>query len=194
MAYLGNETRKGKDVMGIVQVTQTENGFRLKQEPGFFRIFIAFLGGMLLFAGYHLLHMLTAEDGRDYIGIAFISLWLLVGLAVLVFCPLQKLSLRVELSAKGIFYSSWFRKKDILWSELKDYGISFDGRDKMGRNTYILYFSDEVLPLKNTKKKLRAVPVQLDMISEDYAGICNKVLPYCGRYTGLKPFLPAIGS
>ncbi len=177
--------------MGMLKVTETEDGFRLKQNPGGLCIFMAFLGFMLLRIGFEWFGMIFTEGEREPIGIAFVTVWLLIGLCVLVFGVLRRLFIRVELSSEGIVYSSWFRKKDILWSELKDYGISFEGRNK-GTNNYRLYFSDEIVSEKNSNKKnLKGVTIQLDMTQGDYAGVYTKLIPHCGRYTGLKPFLPA---
>ena len=176
--------------MRMLKVAQTEDGYRLKQNPGALSIFMAFLSFMLLRVGFGWVRMIMEETDRDVIGIVFIAVWLLIGLSVLVFGMLRKLFSYVEISSEGITYTDWFKKKNILWCELKDYGISFEGRSK-GVNNYTLFFSDEILPEKNmNKKKLKGVAIKLDMVQVDYAGIYTKLIPYCNRYTGLKPFLP----
>ena len=192
MVYFNCEVRKeGAIAMRMLRVTQKDDGsFCLKQNPGALSIFMFFLGFMLLRVGFSGFGTVSIEDGSDYIGIIFIAVWLLIGLSVLVFGVLHRFFIRVEISAKGILYSSWFRKKDILWSELKDYGISFDSRNR-NTNSYSLYFSDEVLPEKNrNSKKLKGVGIRLDMLQSDYAGVYTKLIPYCSQFTGLKPFLP----
>lgn len=177
--------------MGMLKVTQTEDGFCLRQNP-LHAILMLFVCIMLFFyTAPEWIEMIPKEGEKDYIGFALVSLLLVIALSILVSYTLRLLFARIDVTHQGIFYSSLFRKKNIPWSELKDYGISADKRSKHDY-VYALYFSDKILPEKNSnKKKLKGVTICLDMTREDYAGIYKEFLPYCSRYTGLKPFLPA---
>ena len=134
--------------------------------------------------------MIPKEGEKDYIGFALLTLLFVITLSILLSYALRLLFARIDVTHQGIFYSSLFRKKNIPWSELKDYGISADKRSKHDY-VYALYFSDKILPEKNSnKKKLKGVTIRLDTLRADYADIYKEFLPYCSRYTSLKPFLP----
>ena len=174
----------------MLKITPLEDGFTIKQNSELLYLIMVFLGAMLFRVGRHWLDMLRGSGPKDYVGLLFLSLWLLILDCILTFVVIRKLITRAEITNRGITYFCGFRKKEILWCELKDYGISFDGRGRNG-NTYTLYFSDEILPEKSpNKKKLKRVRIQFDMLQVDYGSVYATLLPYCGRHTGLKPFLP----
>ena len=134
--------------------------------------------------------MFPLENTGDYVGVVFISIWIAVILGMGWFVVGQYLFLRVVLNHKGVFCSKPFCKREILWCELRDYGISYEGRNKGGVQ-YCLYFSEEVLPeKKRNKKKLKGVVIQLNMDRNDYATVLAKVIPYCQQHvTATKPYI-----
>ena len=174
----------------MLKILHLEDGFSIRQNSGLLYIFLLFGGAIFFKVGRHWLDMMRTSGLKDYVGLLFLTLWLWILICILTFGVIRKLTIRAEITTRGITYFCGFRKKDILWCELKDYGISFDGRGRSG-NTYTLYFSHEILPEKSpNKKKLKSVLIRFDLLQEDYASVYGTLLPYCSKHTGLKPFLP----
>ena len=176
--------------MGDIKITQSDKGLVLKQDTTSSYIGLLFIAFMLWKVVPEFIQLFPPEGTGDYIGIAFMALWLAVILGMAVFIVVRFMSARVELSPKGIFYSDFLRKRDILWCELKDYGISCAAGSKVGKKYYCLYFSEEVLPEKKRFKMMQKGVIKLDMNRNDYASALTKVIPYCQQYiTATKPFV-----
>ena len=174
--------------MSGLKITETDGGLRLKPDASIAVIIVPFLALMLWKVLPDFIQMFPPQDKNDYAGIVMLGLWILLLVGVGFFGVAQRLSARVELNHKGVFYADCLRKREISWCELKDYGISYVERTKTGRKQYILYFSQEILPEKNrNKKKLKGVVVKLDVDEKDYASVLTKVLPYCQRYITVTP-------
>ena len=176
--------------MGDLKIEQSQEGLQLKQDATKAYLFLFAIAFMLYKGCSLLLQMFPLENTGDYVGVVFITIWIAVILGMGWFVVGQYLFLRVVLNHNGVFCSKPFCKREILWCELKDYGISYEGRNKGGVQ-YCLYFSEEVLPeKKRNKKKLKGVVIQLNMDRNDYATVLAKVIPYCQQHvTATKPYI-----
>ncbi len=132
-------------------------------------------------------------DGMDYFGFAFLCLWLfgvLLG-AVISFYTYSK---KLVIDDFGVAYSSLFGKKHLSWNEIKDYGLSYDGRSNDGghySNSYIVYFASSEQKKKNEhKRKLSKDSLKAYILSEDYRVFTNILIPFCVSKTDVIPFVP----
>ncbi len=178
--------------MGGLKITETDGGLCIKADTGKGLILLPFLAFLLWKILPDLIDMFPPRDKNDYAGIICLSIWLLILVGVIFFVTVKSLVSRVELNHRGVFYADGLRRREIAWSEIKDYGLSYEGRTQGGGKLYTLYFSQEIsCPEKNrNKKKLKGVVVKLDANENDYASILTKVLPYCQRHlTVIKPFV-----
>jgi len=176
--------------MGDLKIEQSQEGLQLKQATKNAYLFLFVIAFMLYKGCSLLLQMFPLENTGDYVGAVFITIWIAVIIGMGWFVAGQYLFLRVVLNNKGVFCSKPFRKREILWCELKDYGISYEGRSQGGVKQYCLYFSEEVLPEKKNKKNLKGVVIQLNMDRNDYATVLAKVIPYCQQHvTATKPYI-----
>ena len=177
--------------MGDLKITQSQEGLQLKQNTTKAYLFLLVAGFMLWKGGSLFFDLFPLKNTGDYVGVVFITIWIAVIFAMGWFVAGQYLFLRVVLNDRGIFYSKLLRKREILWCELKDYGVSYGGRSQGGVEQYTLYFSKEVLPeRKRNIKKLKRVVIQLEMDRNDYAAVLVDVIPYCQQHvTATKPYI-----
>ncbi len=76
------------------------------------------------------------------------------------------------------------------WSEIRDWGLSYCGQTRYEGNTYYLYFSKKVYPVKNEcRKKLKGKMIKTFVIGNDYAEAVSKIVPFCSERTGIEPFI-----
>ena len=173
-------------------IKPTDRGFEIKTDSLHLKIGIvaAIMGcGALCF----FVSVLWAEhDGSllDWLATSFVLLWLGVVFfaSILSFYRYRE---KILIEEDGVTYCSWFAKRQLTWSEIKDYGLSYNGRSREGTNLYLLYFSAEPLVSKNEfKKKLSEDTLKIFISSNEYACFCGWVVPFCENKTNLKPFVP----
>ncbi len=175
----------------------TNDGFELRSNPLFLKIGIV-ATVMECGAFYFFIPMFLEFDGSfadiaDVIGAAFICLWLGV-----VFCgalySFFKYSQKLFVREDGVLYTSIFGRRHLCWNEIKDYGLSYDGRVRDGgdfSNSYILYFATEKQSDKNKfKKKLLKKALKISVSSNDYAWLLENVFPFCKSRIAEQPFVP----
>ena len=143
---------------------------------------------------YLFIPVLWEFDGSpmDIGAAAFMCLWFCVVLCGSLI-SFYRYSKKMIIDEDGVLYSAWFVKKQLKWSEIQDYGWSYDGRMRDGAfysNGYILYFADEKQKKKNQKKQRlsqNALKVHLD--GEEIDRFLDCVLPFCMRKTDVEPFI-----
>ncbi len=125
----------------------------------------------------------------DLLGVMFISVWLL-GLLTAGIVTLEGNSKRITINDEGISSQSWFAKKDIKWSDVADWGLSYYGQTRGEGNTYYLYFSQHPCSVKNDcKKLLKGKMVKTFIIGNEYDEAVSQIIPFCMARTTVKPFI-----
>ena len=169
------------------------NRFEIRSNSLFLKIGI---GAMVMecVGLYFFIPVLWEFDGSpmDIGAAAFMCLWFCVVLCGSLI-SFYRYSKKMIIDEDGVLYSAWFVKKQLKWSEIQDYGWSYDGRMRDGAfysNGYILYFADEKQKKKNQKKQRlsqNALKVHLD--GEEIDRFSDCVLPFCMRKTDVEPFI-----
>ncbi len=172
----------------------TNNGFELKSNDLFLKLGIVF-SIMECCALYFFVPMLPEFEASalDIGATIFMCVWMggvLCGAIYSFFKYSQKLFVRED----GVSYTSIFGKRHLNWSEIKDYGLSYDGRANEGGyyyNSYILYFANEEQSNKNRfKKKLSKSALKITVSPVDYAQVLQNVIPFCQNQTDVEAFIP----
>ena len=95
---------------------------------------------------------------------------------------------------EGVSYSSMFSKRFLAWLEIKDYGLSYEGRAQEGgsySNSYLLFFAVEQQKCKSKyKKKMAKGTLKISVSSDDYTCFSENVVPFCSKKIDVVPFLP----
>ncbi|MDD6021165.1 MAG: hypothetical protein PUB94_00680 [Oscillospiraceae bacterium] len=175
----------------MFELNQSENKIVLKRNNiflaiGIATIFMAAMGIRLIFG------LLPFEEGytlSDVFGLIFVCVWILIvsGMGVFAFVTNSK---KITINDEGIFCNTWFSKRNLEWTEIKDWGLSYCGQTRGEGNTYYLYFSKEQYPIKNEcRKKLKGKMIKTFVIGSDYAEIVNEVIPFCASRTKVAPFI-----
>lgn len=172
----------------------TNNGFELRSNTLFLKIGIV-ATVMECGALYFFVPMFWEFDGSaiDIGATVFMCVWLSAVLCGAIY-SFFKYSQKLLVCEDGVFYTSFFGKRHLRWNEIKDYGLSYDGRIKEGgdfSNSYILYFASEEQSGKNKfKKKLSKNVLKISVSSNDYAWLLQNVIPFCKSRIEEQPFVP----
>ncbi len=130
----------------------------------------------------------------DFWGLIFMCVWISVAfsMGIYSFCISSK---QIILDNRGVTCRTWLISKHLSWSEIEDWGLSYSGQFN-DRNTgesynmYFLYFSKTKYAVKNTcSKKLKGKMLQADVIGKEYWEIVEQVIPFCAKWTSVKPFI-----
>lgn len=128
-------------------------------------------------------------DVGDYIGLVFMCFWVSVALGMS-FYSFKTGSQKIIIDDDGILSKTWFDKKTIKWSDIKDWGLSYCGQTRGEGNTYYLYFSEHECEVKNEcRKKLKGKMIKTIIFEDDYSDAVNKIIPFCADKTSVVPFV-----
>lgn len=136
----------------------------------------------------------TLPLGKDNLvgnvfGFVFLCVWDL--LAVLgILSSLNDYTSRIELNDEGVVFHSCFKKNFVRWSDIKDWGLSYGGKDRQMGNMYHLYFSKEEQQEKDEcRKKLKGPIVKIYIVEKDYEMVVDTAIPYGCERTAVVPFV-----
>ena len=125
----------------------------------------------------------------DLFGVIFLVFWLSLVLFGAI-SSFYRYSKKLVIDNSGICLNSFFSKRYYSWSEIKDYGVSYDGHNRDGSNNYIVYFSTDEQKFKSEyKKKLSKGTLKVHILSKDYYYFRRKVIPFCRKKTEVIPFV-----
>lgn len=98
----------------------------------------------------------TSFHWGDAVGTAFLFVW--IGFVLWMGCKgYEYTSTALVLCEEGVgLYSPW-RKRELKWEEIRDYGICYVKKER-GRDIYELYFSANPKQLESGKDKRRGKP------------------------------------
>lgn len=175
----------------MFELSQTKSQIILRRNTTFMGIgvwafIMAIMGFRLLFS------MLPFEEEctfADVFGLFFIGIWILIvlGMGVYAFVTNSK---QITINNEGVICNTWFTNDFVNWSEIKDWGLSYCGQTRGEGNTYFLYFSQVVHPIKNDcKKKLKGKMIKTFVIGNDYAEVVSKIIPFCKERLDVEPFI-----
>ncbi len=132
------------------------------------------------------------EEGKEAAGIAgvaFSSLFTLVVFSFFLSC-LSEGFFHCSLDSVKICKNYGFIKRSIPWMQVRDWGLSYVGLALNGESRYVLYFSQTVCPLKNSReKKLMRATVRFYLVGDDAYRIIREVFPFCLGKTLTEPFV-----
>ncbi len=177
------------------EVLQGKSKMIIKSEPmfmgmGIVAIFMSLVGFRLLFGiieGF--LYYRSEYGGADLFGFIFVCLWLAVVLRMVAY-GFKTGSQQIIIDGDGILCKTWFGKKFIKWSDIKDWGLSYCGQTRGEGNTYYLYFSEHECEIKNEcRKKLRGKMIKVTFFEDDYSKAVYKIIPFCREKTSVLPFV-----
>lgn len=170
--------------------TDPSRNIVVKQNSVF--LFVGAGACMMSCFGIHLLFgLLPLEAGytpMDIFGVIFVCVWILLVLGMGCFA-LETASRKITIDREGVFCQSWFRKDFLSWYDIRDWGLSYCGQTRGEGNTYYLYFSKEISPVKNEyTKRLKGKMIKTYVIGDEYADAVNRIIPFCRLWTGVTPF------
>ena len=108
-------------------------------------LYMATMGLRMIFGS---LPLDEGYTGGDVFGIIFLSVWTALVLTGLFF-GLTNATKKVIISIESVTCKTIFSKKEYLWSEIEDWGISYSGNTRGEGNTYDFYFSKNPQSGKN---------------------------------------------
>ncbi len=162
------------------------------------------IGGNPLFIGIGIVALIMAASGirlfigllqnealttADIFGIVFVSIWTAVVLWMSAYAFITN-STRVTITREGVFCSSILDKRELKWTDIRDWGLSYSSSDRSGNNTYYLYFSPHVCEIKNNcKKRLRGKMIKTFVTGDEYYEAISSVVPFCRQLTDIPPFI-----
>ena len=140
---------------------------------------------------YLLTTCIWPEDGIvDWLGPGLVASWTLLAL-VMALRSLNDALTQLELDENGVLLRRPLRKKRIEWRQVEDWGLSYAGIANHEDNAYELYFAEEPQREKNEySRKLQKHTLCYTVVGEEYHQVVQEVLPYCGQYARVKPFVP----
>ena len=131
----------------------------------------------------------TSFHWGDAVGTAFLFVW--IGFVLWMGCKgYEYASTALVLCEEGVgLYSPW-RKRELKWEEIRDYGICYVKKER-GRNIYELYFSENPKRLESGKDKRRGKPDLRITVSgrQNRDQVVSRILPYCRTRVQAEPFL-----
>ncbi len=99
-------------------------------------------------------------------------------------------SKKLTLNDEGVLYTSWISAEFVPWGGIEDYGLSYYGKTNKHLNTYRLYFSKQVHPIKNEySKRLRGKMIKVDIVDKEYCIAVRSILPFCKQRTNAQSFI-----
>lgn len=130
----------------------------------------------------------------DVFGVIFLCVWTALAGAMGIIALVLGTK-KIIINGDGVTSKTLLSSKILLWSEIKDYGLSYCGKSGRGwsvENTYYLYFSKKKQQEKNEcKKRLKGKMIKVTVIGGSYGEVINKVLPFCMERTAIEPFVGA---
>ena len=175
------------------EVLQGKNKMIIKSEPmfmgmGIVAVFMSLVGFWLLFGiieGF--LYYRTEYGIAVPFGFLFNCLWLAVVFRM-AFYGFKTGSQQITIDADGILCKTWFGKKIVKWSDIKDWGLSYCGQTRGEGNTYYLYFSEHECEVKNEcRKKLKGKMIKVTVFEDDYSKAVYNKKPFCREKTSVVP-------
>ncbi len=127
--------------------------------------------------------------GGDVFGIVFMSVWTALVLSGF-FIGLTNATKKVIINTEGVTCKTIFSKKEYLWSEIEDWGISYSGNTRGEGNTYDFYFSKNPQSSKNEcRKQLKGKMIKIFVFESEYERVVEEVIPFCSSRTFIEPFI-----
>ena len=175
----------------MLETSKFKNEIIVKQNKifliiGVVAIIMAIQGIRLIFG------LLPFEEGYTFVdvfGLVFVLFWVIVVLSMGIF-TFEINSKKITINTDGVLCVSWFRKKFIKWTDVKDWGLSYCGQTRGEGNTYYLYFAEHVCRTKNEcKKKLKGKMIKTIVISEEYSQAVSEIIHFCEDKTNVEPFI-----
>jgi hypothetical protein len=175
----------------MVEIECLKDQIELKPNPIFKGIGLGAI--VMSFVGFNFIFgMLPFEadyTAGDYFGFAFVCVWITVVLTI-GFTAFKESSKMVIINDEGVLLKSFLGNRFLAWSEIADFGISYCGQTRGSGNTYDLYFSEKIHPVKNECSKiLRGKMIKITINGNWYSDIVYKVMPYCREKTTVTPFV-----
>ena len=176
----------------MVSVYQAEHTIVLKPNSHFQAVSIGFC--VMVAMGIRVLFLILPLPSDytfgDIFGLCFLCLWILTILGMTLFAFSVQCQ-TVTINNEGVFCDNWFRKSFLHWSAVADWGISYCGVTRRGKNIYELYFSPIICNVKNNRTKKLGRSARIQLIGEEYHEVLAVVVPFCCRRSTVKPFLAA---
>lgn len=179
----------------MLEFSQGKSKIIIKSEPifmgiGIVSVFMSLVGFRLLFGiivGF--LYYRSEYGAVDLFGFLFVCLWLTVVINGAVY-GFRTGSQQITIGSEEILCKTWFGKKTIKWSDIKDWGLSYCGQTRGEGNTYYLYFSEHECEVKNEcRKNLKGKMIKTTIFEDDYFKVIDKVIPFCADKTSVVPFV-----
>ena len=149
-------------------------------------LFMATSGFRLIFGS---LPLDDGYTGVDIFGIIFVSVWTALVLTGF-FIGLTNATKKVIINTEGVTCKTLFSKKEYLWSEIEDWGISYCGKTRGEGNTYDFYFSKNQQRTKNEcRKLLKGKMIKTLVFESEYELVVGDVIPFCSSKTFIQPFI-----
>lgn len=127
--------------------------------------------------------------GGDVFGLVFLSVWTALVLSFF-FIGLINATKKVIISIESVTCKTIFSKKEYLWSEIEDWGISYSGNTRGEGNTYDFYFSKNPQSGKNEcRKRLKGEMIKTFVFESEYERVVKDVIPFCSSRTFIEPFI-----
>lgn len=128
-------------------------------------------------------------DIQSTVGRIFITIWILSFWGMGAWALIHG-SKKLKLNDEGILHTSWISSEFLPWGELEDYGLSYYGKTNKHLNTYRLYFSKQVHPIRNEySKRLRGKMIKVDIVDKEYGIAVRSILPFCRQRTNAQNFI-----
>lgn len=175
----------------MINIHEEYDKFVIKQDKYYlfcsiFSIFAVIFG--IVFAR----NLFPLENTNTFIGVfpaCFMILWEAVAVCG-VFCNLNESSKRIIITKSGVLYRSCFAKKFYDWDDIKEWGLSYCGKERHKGNIYYFYFSKKISKPKNDCSiKLQGRNIKMYVFQEDYMALFDKVIPFCEKCTRVDPFI-----
>ncbi len=127
-------------------------------------------------------------ESVDYVGLLFVAFW-----TIMVFfmgkSAIKMLTSDLIINCDGITIKSILGRDFMAWSEVEDFGLSYDGNGRSGK-TYSLYFSKEYKQVKNEKTKVLKGKMLRYIVYEDSSFEVKKwIIPFCKTFCPVEPFV-----
>lgn len=171
------------------RISRLDNQIVVKRDPmqigiGISALFMAGTGVKLLLDMRPFGHTLG-----DVLGGAFICVWITLVLTLGLSAAIQG-SKQITIRMDGVQCKSLVKTEFLEWYEIKDWGLSYCGQTKGEGNTYYLYFSKQVFPVKNVcKKKLKGKMIKTHVYEDGYNDTVTEIVPFCKKRTRVEPFI-----
>ncbi len=175
----------------MLELEKSKDKFIIKQNSPIFvvGVFACVMAIPVVSLLFNILFFQAEYTAADYFGVAFLCVWLFVTLggALHAFSESGK---QIVIDNEGVSSKSFLSKKYSKWTDIKDWGLSYQGQTRGHGNTYYLYFSENVYPVKNEcRKKLKGKMIYITIIEDDYYRAVNHIIEFCRDKTEVEPFV-----